>query len=220
MSMLKKELIRNSALLASYMESLNGVGVVLIDPILNIIDCNTAFVRMFNIQNNPIGLQLSDFLQFSIDDLKRSGEIKLQYKNRKSAKGILDLYSMEVEVGYLIFCERLILTESLVLENFMNINNELISLQRELVKKNVQLEKLKGQLDERIKELEAALARVKILEGIIPICMYCKKIRDDKNSWQQLESYITEHSDALFSHGICPHCSEEQMNIIRNLKPK
>jgi hypothetical protein len=54
--------------------------------------------------------------------------------------------------------------------------------------------------------LEAALVKVKQLEGIIPICMYCKKIRDDKESWQQMEGYISEHSEAQFSHGICPEC--------------
>jgi CheY-like chemotaxis protein len=67
-------------------------------------------------------------------------------------------------------------------------------------------------------ELEAALARVKQLEGIIPICMYCKKIRDDQQNWHQLETYISNHSEALFSHGMCPHCAEEQMEIVRNLK--
>jgi len=63
-------------------------------------------------------------------------------------------------------------------------------------------------------ELEAALAQVKLLEGIIPICSYCKKIRDDQNSWQQLEQYISGHSEAKFSHGVCPHCFEEQIKII------
>ena len=62
------------------------------------------------------------------------------------------------------------------------------------------------ELTEKVALLEAALAKVKQLEGIIPICMYCKKIRDDEESWQQLESYITEHSEAQFSHGICPEC--------------
>lgn len=68
-------------------------------------------------------------------------------------------------------------------------------------------------------ELESVLARVRQLEGIIPICMYCKQIRDDQNSWQQLEKYITEHSEVMFSHGICPHCAEEQKEIFRNFKP-
>lgn len=66
-------------------------------------------------------------------------------------------------------------------------------------------------------ELEAALGRVKQLEGIIPICMHCKKIRDDQNSWNQLEQYISNHSEAKFSHGICPQCLEEQMVILNNL---
>ena len=66
-------------------------------------------------------------------------------------------------------------------------------------------------------EREAALARVKKLEGIIPICMHCKKIRDDQNSWNQLEQYITNHSEAMFSHGICPNCYEDQMDKIKNM---
>ena len=61
---------------------------------------------------------------------------------------------------------------------------------------------------------EALLARVKRLEGLIPICSYCHKIRVDQSSWQQLEQYLTEHSDASFSHGICPQCLEKQEKII------
>lgn len=58
-------------------------------------------------------------------------------------------------------------------------------------------------------KLEEALARVKQLEGVIPICMHCKSIRNDSDSWQQLETYISDHTDALFSHGICPTCIKE-----------
>jgi hypothetical protein len=69
-------------------------------------------------------------------------------------------------------------------------------------------------------ELNEALARVKRLEGIIPICTYCKKICNEQQSWEQLEKYITEHSDALFSHGMCPDCAEEQMaNLFPDPKP-
>ena len=57
-------------------------------------------------------------------------------------------------------------------------------------------------------ELSTALARIKKLEGIIPICAYCKKIRVEEESWDQLEKYLTEHSDARFSHGICPDCAK------------
>lgn len=59
-----------------------------------------------------------------------------------------------------------------------------------------------------MRELETALSQVKQLQGLLPICSYCKKIRDEKNYWQRVESYLTEHTDVLFSHGICPECYE------------
>ena len=67
-------------------------------------------------------------------------------------------------------------------------------------------------------EKEVALASIKKLEGIIPICMYCKKIRDDGDSWNQLERYITAHSEAVFSHGVCPNCYETQMETIKKMQ--
>jgi DNA-binding response OmpR family regulator len=79
---------------------------------------------------------------------------------------------------------------------------------------------LREQRDLLIKQkedLEAALARIKRLEGTIPICAYCKKIRDDQQSWKQLETYISEHSEALFSHGICPDCYEMAMKEISEI---
>jgi hypothetical protein len=58
-------------------------------------------------------------------------------------------------------------------------------------------------------ELTKALAEVRTLSGMLPICSYCKKIRDDKGYWNQLESYLRDHSEAEFSHGICPDCLKE-----------
>jgi hypothetical protein len=69
------------------------------------------------------------------------------------------------------------------------------------VKKNAEVEK--AQL---IEKLKAALNEVETLRGIIPICSYCKKIRDDDGLWNQMEAYISKHSEAEFSHGICPEC--------------
>lgn len=68
--------------------------------------------------------------------------------------------------------------------------------------------KLQQNLAARVKELENALAQVKLLQGILPICSYCKDIRDDQNYWQQLDTYISKHSEAKFSHSICPTCYE------------
>jgi len=66
--------------------------------------------------------------------------------------------------------------------------------------------KLQSELATRVTELQEALARVKQLQGMLPICCYCKKIRDDQNYWTQVESYISAHSGAQFSHGVCPDC--------------
>lgn len=63
--------------------------------------------------------------------------------------------------------------------------------------------------DHVIAQLSEALAQVKALSGILPICASCKKIRDDRGYWRQVESYIREHSEAEFSHGICPECVEK-----------
>ncbi len=60
-----------------------------------------------------------------------------------------------------------------------------------------------------ILSLKSALDEVKILKGLIPICSSCKKIRDDKGYWNQIESYIEKHSDAAFTHGLCPDCLDK-----------
>jgi phosphoserine phosphatase RsbU/P len=68
---------------------------------------------------------------------------------------------------------------------------------------------LQQKLGERVEELQAALSNVKALRGLLPICSYCKRIRGDDQYWQQVEGYIAEHSEAQFSHGICPPCYEK-----------
>ena len=69
--------------------------------------------------------------------------------------------------------------------------------------------RLQSDLSSRVRELEDALSRIRTLEGILPICMHCHKIRDDSEIWQRLESYIANRTGAVFSHGLCPCCFEE-----------
>jgi PleD family two-component response regulator len=64
-------------------------------------------------------------------------------------------------------------------------------------------------LANRVDELQQALAQVKQLRGLVPICCYCKSVRSDGDYWQQVESYIEQHSDAQFSHGVCPPCFDK-----------
>jgi DNA-binding response OmpR family regulator len=77
---------------------------------------------------------------------------------------------------------------------------------RARVQVGVRMLTLQANLARRVTDLEAALAKVKQLRGLLPMCSYCKRIRVDEQYWQQLETYISEHSDAQFSHGICPEC--------------
>lgn len=65
---------------------------------------------------------------------------------------------------------------------------------------------LQDALVERLRELEEAVQHIRTLQGILPICMHCHRIRDDRASWQQLEHYVQTHSEARFSHGLCPEC--------------
>ena len=68
---------------------------------------------------------------------------------------------------------------------------------------------LQASLAERMRQLQQALDDVRTLRGFIPICIQCKKIRDDQGYWNQVEVYIRDHSEAEFTHGICPACCEE-----------
>jgi sigma-B regulation protein RsbU (phosphoserine phosphatase) len=65
---------------------------------------------------------------------------------------------------------------------------------------------LQHTLASRVAELQDALAKVRKLSGLLPICAYCKSIRNDQDYWQQIETFVGQHSDAQFSHGICPQC--------------
>jgi len=69
-----------------------------------------------------------------------------------------------------------------------------------------------------IAELQKALKQVKTLSGFLPICASCKNIRDDQGYWNQIEVYISEHSEAEFSHGICPECAQKLYPDIYNEK--
>jgi len=70
--------------------------------------------------------------------------------------------------------------------------------------------RLSRTIRKQAESLEVAFAEMKVLHGVIPICSHCKKIRDDAGAWRQLEHYISTHSEAIFSHGICEDCMERE----------
>lgn len=95
--------------------------------------------------------------------------------------------------------------ENLVAERTLALMEANTKLQRDIVERK----KLYDQREELIHELEDALAKVNTLSGFLPICSSCKKIRDDKGYWQQLEAYLGKHSGTEFSHSICPECTRK-----------
>lgn len=85
-------------------------------------------------------------------------------------------------------------------------NTDIVKLR---VKTQMELKLQRDILKQRNEELRKALAKIKTLSGLLPICASCKKIRDDQGYWTQLESYISEHSEAEFTHGCCPECMKK-----------
>jgi hypothetical protein len=119
----------------------------------------------------------------------------------------------------------LVLVEDLTREKVQLRENEMLrkELEKRVARRTAELQStntaLKSEVVERkraeqekekvIVQLRRALAEVKKLSGLLPICASCKKIRDDKGYWQQIEAYIRDHSEAEFSHGICPECAKK-----------
>ncbi len=104
--------------------------------------------------------------------------------------------------------QEFILVMSLMAMGLAALLSQLHARQDEIAALNAGLER---RVKERTQELEQALAQVTQLQGLLPICSSCKKIRDDHNHWHQLEKYISERTEARFSHGFCPECLARQM---------
>lgn len=90
------------------------------------------------------------------------------------------------------------------------------------IRNHLELKAQRDLLAHRTAELEKALTEVKQLKGLVPICAWCKKIRDDRGYWNRLEDYIHRHTEAEFSHGVCPECASNLMgnlNMTESLRP-
>lgn len=91
----------------------------------------------------------------------------------------------------------------------LELKNLVNTLEEKVKERTVELEIKNRQLSRMNEELHESLEKVKLLTGMLPICANCKKVRDDQGYWLQVEEYITDHSEAKFSHGICPDCLKE-----------
>ena len=124
-----------------------------------------------------------------------TNSLTLDIKGRNGIDFSIKCTFISAGSGYIIFGDRYHVTGEEILMSMTKLNNELSTTMRELDRKN--------------KELEDAKKKIKVLSGLLPVCSYCKKIRNDDQSWTQLESYIDKHSEAEFSHTICPTCMDK-----------
>jgi uncharacterized protein YhhL (DUF1145 family) len=85
-----------------------------------------------------------------------------------------------------------------------------MSIKHEKRRQEIELDR-----EQTIAELDKTIREIKTLEGIIPICSYCSKIRNEEGAWSQMERYIQENSGAAFSHGICPQCHAEELEKVK-----
>lgn len=103
-----------------------------------------------------------------------------------------------------------------ILRELRSVSTELTLARQEITKRK----KVEAEQRRLIQQLEEAAKQINQLRGLLPICSFCKKIRDDQGYWNQIEQYISEYSEATFSHGICPECLEEQYPDIANKSKK
>jgi two-component system cell cycle response regulator len=128
---------------------------------------------------------------------------------RKSRVPGSEIEIMFAEQKYVIKSDRMQIIDLLLstYENAVQKNNELKKTHNDLIAVFLQLEQKNIELERVNQDLQHALAEVKTLSGLLPICAHCKKIRDDQGYWNQIETYMAKRIDVEFTHGICPSCA-------------
>ncbi len=120
-------------------------------------------------------------------------------------------------VGSLCVVDTVQRTYSQIEKDILEAFSKAITLEEERKLAQERLTKSNEELTEKNKEIENYFQKVKVLNGLLPICASCKKIRDDKGYWNQIETYIHEHSEAEFSHSICQECMQKLYpDLIKN----
>lgn len=179
-----------------------SIMAILLDEQGHIVYANETFETLTQLA--PTSYIKQSFLELLDEDCRdclealpdgESRRLWLKFANTavRGRRFVAHLHS--VQGGFVLFGERPFLSDDDVFARMSLLNNDLMNMSRELRRRN--------------RELEQAQERIKTLSGLIPICASCKKIRDDKGYWEQVEVYVGKHSDAVFSHAICPDCMKK-----------
>lgn len=166
---------------------------------------NSGDRALYQIANQPPDLILLDVMMPGIDGFETCRRLKANLNTAQipvifmTALGDIDNKIMGFEVGAVDYITKPFQIKEVLVR--VNTHLTIARLQRHLEVKNAQLQKKND-------EFEAALGMVKQLSGMLPICANCKKIRDDEGYWKDVAVYVRDHSEAEFTHGICPDCIE------------
>jgi PAS domain S-box-containing protein len=170
-------------------------GIYLVDvETRRILDSNSAFRNLLGYDPDEVGrLALYDFIAAEREDIDRrfeviirsEGPLSFERQFRRKDGSLVDVWIITQVVSY---GER----------------NASLGLVRDISERKRATE----EREKLIAELREALDNIKTLRGLVPICANCKKIRDDKGYWQQVEVYVRDHSEATFTHGLCPECAK------------
>ena len=210
-------------------------GILLIDNKGNITDFNAMAHRTLGYSREEFAsLHLSDIDAFqrpeeiaaSISEVHENGSGEFEVKHRTKRGEVRDVRVITrlLNISGQIYFHTLWhdITEQKKSEEALNEHKEHLEgliheRTAELSKVNEQLQRdiakritAEKEKEDVITELKDALSNIKTLKGLLPICAWCKKIRDDQGYWKKVETYIREHSDALFTHGICPDCLKKE----------
>ena len=202
-----------AGLLADYINSASRLVLVLLYDDRTIADCNRGFMRIAGIADKPRNLPIDMFLEDNSDKtipMPESGtatRVRLSLVSQDMNLSLLEFSVFKAGPGaWLLVGENMTLNNNEIVTNIATLYEKLNNQMRELHKKNIELEK--------------ARREIKILSGLLPICSYCKNIRDDTGYWNKLEQFIQTHSDADFTHSICPECFEKHFSHLMDKKDK
>ena len=238
-----RELEHSEDRLRAIVESAHD-GIITTDEYGMIGRLNTSTVSMFGYRpGNLIGEHLSVLLS-SAHGQREEGEPFLTYLAREhihelgvphEVLGLRKdghLFAMDLSITQVQLGDEIIFTvmtrdvtdraaaERVLREARDELERRVVERTAELEESNRQLESEAEQRKALIEELQQALSEINTLSGLLPICASCKKIRDDTGYWSQIEVYIRDHSDAEFSHGICPQCIEQLYPEYSKQQPK
>ncbi len=210
-------------------------GILLIDSNGNITEFNETAHRELGYSREEFArLRISDIdpfqspeeIQTSISEVltKGSAEFEVKHKTKDGEIREVRVITRVLELSGKKYFQTIWhdITEQKRAEKALNRYRE--HLEELISERTAELSKVNEQLQQDIAErksaeqerenliceLKEALANIKTLKGLLPICAWCKKIRDDKGYWKKVETYIREHSDASFTHGICPDCLKKE----------